>query len=85
MYHLTRQPPLTDGICDRCSGRLYQREDDRLESVVIRMATYERNTAPLIDFYQNLGLLESVAATGSPGEICARTVSALDARRHGRR
>ena len=85
VYHLTRQPPLTDGICDRCGGRLYQREDDRLESVVIRMAAYERNTAPLIDFYRNLGLLESIAATGSPEEICARTVSALDARRHGRR
>ena len=77
VYHVTRQPSQTEGVCDRCGGRLFQREDDRPESVTVRMEAYERSTAPLIDFYRNLGLLLPVAATGSPDEICVRTVNAL--------
>ena len=77
VYHVTRQPSLTAGICDRCGGRLLQREDDRPESVTVRMEAYERSTAPLIDFYRKLDLLLPVAATGTPEEICVRTVSAL--------
>lgn len=77
VYHVTRQPSQTQGVCDRCGGRLFQREDDRPESVTVRMEAYERSTAPLIDFYRNLGLLLPVAATGSPDEICIRTVNAL--------
>jgi adenylate kinase len=77
VYHVTRQPAKSEGACDRCQGRLLQREDDRPESVTVRMQAYERCTAPLIDFYRSLGLLLPVAATGSPEEICARTVSAL--------
>ena len=61
-------------------GNLFQREDDRPESITVRMATYERSTAPLIEFYKGLGLLVSVAAVGSPDEICARTMQALGAR-----
>ncbi len=77
VYHVTRQPSQTPGACDHCGGRLMQREDDRPESVTVRMETYERSTAPLINFYRKLGLLLPVTATGSPEEICARTVSAL--------
>jgi adenylate kinase len=82
VYHVARRPSQTDGVCDRCGGRLYQREDDRPESVTVRMATYERSTAPLIDFYGNLGLLQPVVPTGSPEEICARTMGALELRRN---
>lgn len=77
VYHVTRQPSQVDGVCNRCQGRLFQREDDRPESVTVRMEAYERSTAPLIDFYRNLGLLLPIPATGTPEEICARTVSAL--------
>ena len=80
VYHITGQPPKVEGTCDRCGGKLFQREDDRPESVTVRMAAYERSTAPLIEFYGKLGLLLPVPATGSPDEICARTVSALVAR-----
>jgi adenylate kinase len=80
VYHVTGQPPKAEGVCDRCGGRLFQREDDRPESITVRMAAYERSTAPLIEFYNSLGLLVSIAATGSPDEICARTISALAAR-----
>lgn len=80
VYHVTRQPSQADGVCDRCAGRLHQREDDRPESVTVRMQAYERSTAPLIDFYRNLGLLVPVVAHGSPSEICERTVTLLESR-----
>ena len=77
VYHVIRQPSKTDGVCDACGENLFQREDDRPEAVTVRMETYERSTAPLIGFYRNLGLLLPVAAIGSPEEICARTMEAL--------
>jgi adenylate kinase len=80
VFHATRQPPRAEGICDHCAGRLYQREDDRAEAVKVRMEVYERSTAPLIEFYRNLDLLLPVPATGTPDEICARTLAALVAR-----
>lgn len=80
VYHLSRQPSEIAGICDRCGGPLRQREDDRPESITVRMDAYQRSTAPLIDFYRTLGLLLPVAATGSPEEICQRTISSLEMR-----
>ena len=80
IYHVAQQPPLAEGVCDRCGGHLYQREDDRPESVTVRMEAYARSTAPLIEFYRDLGLLVPVPAAGSPAEICARTVLALKGR-----
>ena len=80
VYHVTRQPSQTAGVCDRCGGLLYQREDDRPESVKVRMEAYDRSTAPLIEFYGKLGLILPIAATGAPLEICDRTVNALSER-----
>jgi len=77
VFHVSQQPPKTEGICDHCGGALFQREDDRPESVTVRMEAYTRSTAPLIEFYKNLGLLLPVPAVGSPEEICARTIAAL--------
>lgn len=79
IYHLTQQPPQSEGVCDHCGGRLYRREDDRPDSITVRMEAYERSTAPLIRFYRDLGLLLPVPAIGSPAEICAQTVAALEA------
>jgi adenylate kinase len=80
VYHVTGNPPKIEGVCDRCQGKLFQREDDLPESITVRMAAYERSTAPLIEFYRALGLLVSITATGSPADICARTIVALRAR-----
>lgn len=77
VFHTTERPPTVADVCDRCGGKLYQREDDRPGSIRIRMEAYEQSTAPLIEFYRNLGLLLPVAATGSPEEICEKTLSAL--------
>ncbi|MDZ4801267.1 MAG: nucleoside monophosphate kinase [Bryobacteraceae bacterium] len=78
VYHLTGQPPKREGMCDRCSGELIQRDDDRPESIVVRMEAYQRLTTPLIEFYSAMGLLVPVVASGSPEEICQRSLSALD-------
>jgi adenylate kinase len=80
VFHIASQPPELEGICDRCGGKLLQREDDRPESITVRMEAYKRSTAPLIDFYQSLGLLVTIVASGSPEEICSRTIGALEAR-----
>jgi adenylate kinase len=63
--------------CDLCHGLLFQRDDDRPEPIRVRLDTYQRSTAPLIDFYREMGLLVPVPATGSAEEIYARTLSLL--------
>ena len=80
IFHLTSQPSRTQGVCDHCGGALFQREDDRPEAIAVRLEVYASNTAPLIEFYQKLGLLIPVLATGSPEEIFERTIAALPAR-----
>lgn len=81
VFHVVERPSKIEGQCDRCGGKLFQREDDRPESIKIRLEAYDRSTAPLIEFYQKLGLLMPVAATGSPEEICERTMASLAVRR----
>jgi adenylate kinase len=80
VFHLSERPPKVNGVCDRCGGRLYQREDDRPESINVRLQAYERSTAPLVQFYKNLGLLTPIVAKGSPAEILERTMEQLRAR-----
>jgi adenylate kinase len=81
IFHVTAQPPRVEGVCDNCGAKLYQREDDRPESIRVRMQAYEQSTRPLIDFYQQRSLLVSIAAEGSPDEICQRSVAALNGAR----
>ena len=78
VFHVTERPPKVENVCDRCGGRLYQREDDRPESITVRLEAYERSTAPLIQFYKDLGLLVSIVAKGSPDEIAAQTMNRLN-------
>lgn len=81
LYHATERPPQAEGRCDRCGGALFQREDDRPESIKVRLEAYERSTAPLIEFYSKEGLLMRVSAAGSPEEIYSRTLPELESRR----
>jgi len=81
VYHVSERPPQIEGKCDRCDGKLLVREDDRPESIRVRLDAYERCTAPLIEFYQNSGLLVSVEAKGSPDEIFETTFTQLEDRR----
>jgi adenylate kinase len=65
------------------AGNFLERDDDRPESVKVRLEAYEKSTAPLIEFYQRLSLLVTIAASGSPEETCERTIAALEDWRSG--
>lgn len=80
VFHIEARPPKADGVCDHCGGKLYQREDDRPESIRVRMEAYEKSTAPLAEFYRRRKLLVPVLAEGSPEEIFERSMRALEAR-----
>lgn len=80
VYHVTERPPKADGVCDRCQSKLFQREDDRPESIRVRLEAYQRNTAPLIKYYRDLGILVEINAAGTADEIYSRTISALGVR-----
>ncbi len=79
VFHLQWTPPRVEGVCDHCGGTLYQREDDRPESIRVRMQAYEADTRPLIQFYENSGLLITVSADAAPEEICQRALTVLGA------
>jgi adenylate kinase len=80
VYHLAARPPRFSGTCDRCGGRLIQREDDRPEAIRVRMRAYEASTRPLTEHYARAGKLVAVRASGTPEQILARTLAALHER-----
>ncbi|HEV8344126.1 MAG TPA: adenylate kinase [Candidatus Binatia bacterium] len=65
LFHTKFNPPRRKNICDRCGGELYQREDDREETVRARLKVYETQTAPLVDYYRRKGLVKEVDGDGS--------------------
>ena len=69
MYHLRFNPSKEAGICDRCGGELYQRADDREETIAARMEVYEREAAPLHAYYRGTGLLREVDGAGSTQQV----------------
>jgi adenylate kinase len=60
VYHQTFSPPKQTGVCDKCGGELYQRDDDKPETVRNRLGVYTKQTAPLIDYYTKQGKLVEV-------------------------
>jgi len=63
-FHMVSAPPRSPGVCDRCGGELYQREDDSEATVRHRLGVYARQTAPLLDWYRGRGMLVSVPGEG---------------------
>jgi adenylate kinase len=70
-------PPKKAGVCDRCGGELYQRQDDEEETVVNRLKVYEKQTAPLVNYYRERNLLREIDGVGAVDEIRGRVLSAL--------
>ncbi len=77
VYHLVSSPPRKSGICDKCGTALVTRPDDREEVVRTRIETYERQTAPLVRYYKEKGILREVYASGLIEEISERVRQAL--------
>jgi adenylate kinase len=76
-YSVT-SPPAIRGTCDVCGGEVIQREDDTVEAIGRRLELYERQTAPLLDFYRRALVLTVVNGTGSPDAVTRRIVRAID-------
>lgn len=69
LAHVIFDPPKREGVCDRCGGELYQRDDDREETVAHRLQVYENQTAPLVDYYRKRGVLREINGVGGIEEI----------------
>jgi adenylate kinase len=77
LSHVVFDPPRQAGVCDRCGGELFQRDDDREETITNRLKVYEAQTAPLVDYYRRQGTLREIDGVGSIDEIRARVMTAL--------
>jgi adenylate kinase len=62
IYHVKNMPPRSEGVCDRCGGELYIRDDDKIEAITKRLEVYRKQTEPLIRYYEKLGLLRDIDA-----------------------
>ena len=71
-------PTVNNEKCPHCGGDVYQREDDKVEVISRRLEVYKEQTAPIISFYRNEGLLITVSASGNVEEITMRAISALN-------
>jgi adenylate kinase len=76
-YHVAFNRPKADGICDKCGGELYQRDDDREEAIRARLVNYERQTRPLIAYYRERDLLRPVDGLGAVEDVSRRIRLAL--------
>ncbi|HAG51234.1 MAG: adenylate kinase [Deltaproteobacteria bacterium GWC2_42_51] len=79
-YHLIFNPSVDDKRCDKCKGELYQREDDKEDTIEARLKVYEEQTAPLIDFYRKKGALISIDGVGGFKDITEKIVNAIESR-----
>ncbi len=77
IYNVLADPPDVEGVCDLCGGEVYQRDDDTVETVSNRLAVYDEQTAPLIEYYGDKGVLKPVDGTRSMGEVFAEIVAVL--------
>ena len=69
VYHIENDPPKHEGVCDQDGKPLRQRDDDRPEVIQRRLDTYHEHTKPLIEYYEQHGLLRTFDGTRSPGEV----------------
>ena len=77
-YHVVNARPKVDGICDVCGTPLIQRGDDTEEKLMVRLAEHDRNTAPVIAYYETKGLVKEVDASKSILEVEAQVCEILD-------
>jgi adenylate kinase len=77
IWHVDFDPPSADGICDNCAGELFQRDDDQPETVRHRLEVYYEQTAPLIGYYAEQGILIGIDAMGPVDDVTERASAAL--------
>lgn len=77
LYHVVFDPPKAAGTCNRCGGELFQRDDDSVETISNRLRVYDNQTAPLVSYYRERGLLKSIDGVGKVEDIGKRMIEAL--------
>ncbi|MCK4521845.1 MAG: adenylate kinase [Nanoarchaeota archaeon] len=82
IFHVKNIPPKTEGVCDKCGGEIYQRDDDKPEAIKKRLEVYKKQTSPLIDYYKEGGNLIVVDANSEDiDSIIKNLVERLDSTR----
>ena len=71
LYHLTHNPPQRENVCNSCGGELYQRDDDNETTIRQRLAVYQKQTFPLIEYYGKQNLVKTIPGEGTPDEVFA--------------
>lgn len=79
-YHISFSPPPEDGKCQRCGGRIYQRGDDREETVRERLKVYKASTEPVVDYYKGFGILKAVDGEKDANEVLETIISMIQGR-----
>jgi adenylate kinase len=69
IYNVKSMPPKVEGVCDKCGGKIVQRDDETEEAISNRLDVYNEKTAPLVDFYKNESMLLTVSATESDAVV----------------
>jgi adenylate kinase len=77
IWHVDFDPPSKEGICDNCGGELFQRDDDKPETIRHRLQVYYDQTAPLAGYYGERGILTGVDAMGPVDDVTERAIAAL--------
>src|SRR5579875_342993 len=77
IWHVDFDPPSKEGVCDNCGGQLFQRDDDKAETVRHRLEVYYEQTAPLISYYAEAGLLVGIDAMGPVDDVTDRAIASL--------
>ena len=79
-YHVSFNPTKVDGVCDKCSGSLYQRDDDKEETVKNRLKAYHSQTEPLIEYYKKQGVYLEIDGTQAIDKVYADVKASLEKR-----
>ncbi|MEH0830184.1 MULTISPECIES: adenylate kinase [Micromonospora] len=77
IWHVEFDAPSREGVCDRCGAELFQRDDDKPETIAARLREYAEKTAPLVDYYGAQGKLVGIDATGPVEDVTVRAIDAL--------
>jgi adenylate kinase len=77
VWHVEFDAPTHAGVCDRCNGELFQRDDDQADTILERLRVYVRDTAPLADYYGAQGKLVGIDATGPVEDVTVRAIDGL--------
>lgn len=78
IYHIKSKPSKIDKVCDVCGGELFQRKDDTVESLTVRLEEYSSQTAPVLDYYEAKGIVTRIDASQPIEGVWNDTLTALE-------